>query len=336
MINQVKNKSVLNLSALVSSISNQLGAGSLLVHDDSAPENFTIPVISSGSLALDNITGVGGYPVGKIIEIFGPESSGKTTLALTAVSKAQANNQLCAFIDAEHALNQAYCDKLNIDLKKLVLCQPNSGEHAFSVMEKLLITQKFHLIVVDSVAALTTKQEIEGDLECMPLAAQARLMSRGLRRIVPLAAKNNCTIIFINQVREKVNNGFGFNEVTPGGRALKFYAFLRVDVRKKETIKDADNNFCGNKMQIMVAKNKAHIPFRKAYVTNYYGQGIDQDKELIDFAITKKLIVPKGSWYYFEEKQLGHGLSNAISKVKSDANLKKAITDSLAKIGTFI
>lgn len=304
-------------------INKKLGLGSVTLYSpqQNKTNNFNQNTISTGSYFLNKLTGINGYPEGRIVELYGPEGCGKTTLALTSISAAQKENHLCAYIDAEHALNLNYLKSLKIDLSKLVLCQPNSGEHAFEVLEQLILSQQLKLIVVDSVAALVTKQELQGSYEATPLASQARLMSSGLRRLVSIINESHAVVIFINQIREKVNQSFGFNEVTPGGRALKFFSSMRIDLRKKEFLKDPADNIIGNKIQAFITKNKFALPYQKTILYNLYGKGLDQNLELFYLCLHENKIIQKGAYYYIDDQKLGHGFQNAFTNFVNDEKL---------------
>lgn len=286
-------------------IEKQFGKGTIY----SPNEKNEIDVIPTGNLHLNRALGIGGYPKGRIIEIYGNESSGKTTLALQAVSQCQKSGGIAAYIDVENALTAEYCAKNNVDLNKMLLAQPDSGEQAFSIMEALIKTGKVNLIIVDSVAALTPEQELKGDFNDQNIGLHARMMSKGLRIIQSLAAKYNVAIIFINQIREKVNTGFialGNNETTTGGRALKFYSSMRIEIKRQELIKN--NGECiGIRSNARIVKNKLAAPLKVAPIDIYFSCGFDYVNEIIDFALERELIEKKGTWYYYNGESLGQG-----------------------------
>ncbi|MDR0674713.1 MAG: recombinase RecA [Mycoplasmataceae bacterium] len=281
----------------------QFGKGSLTTF---ANDEHKIEVIPSGSIQLDRALGVGGYPKGRVIEIYGNESSGKTTLALQAIAQCQKLNGKCAYIDLEHALDGKYCESNGVDLSKLLLAQPDSGEQAFSLIEALIKTDMIDLIIVDSVAALVPNAELMGEFEDQTIGLQARMMSKGLRIIQGLMAKHNTTVIFINQIREKVGVMFGNPETTTGGRALRFYATVRMELRKVELIKNG-NDCIGIRTSVKIVKNKVAPPLYKAIIDIYFDKGIDHTCEIIDFALEKNVIEKRGVWYYFAGEKIGQG-----------------------------
>ncbi|MDE7433742.1 MAG: recombinase RecA [Mycoplasmoidaceae bacterium] len=287
----------------IKQIQEQFGKGCIsnLVEQDKSLE-----VIPTGSIQLDKALGIGGYPKGKIIEIFGNESSGKSTLALQAVASCQRLNGKCAYIDVEHSLDGKYCEANGIDLSKLLLAQPDSGEQAFALIEALIKTGMIDLIIVDSVAALVPQAEIDGEIQDQTIGLHARLMSKGLRLIENLLAKYNTTIIFINQIREKIGVMFGNNETTTGGRALKFYASIRMELKRSELIKRG-TDCIGIRSCAKIIKNKMAAPLYKAYIDIYFDQGIDHTSEIIDYALENNVIEKKGAWYYFNEQKIGQG-----------------------------
>jgi len=278
---------------LIKEIEKKYGEGSVMTLDDKQI-NRNIEVISTGSLLVDEIIGVGGYPKGRIIEIYGPESSGKTTMALLAIASAQKEGGLCAFIDAEHALDINHAERMGVDLSNILISQPDSGEHALQLVDYLCETQKFAIIVVDSVAALVPQAELDGQMQDQTIGAQARLMSKSMRKLVGSINKTKTIVIFINQIREKVGVIFGNPEVTPGGRALKFFSSLRLDIRLKERIKEA-NEFVGQKIKIKVVKNKMASPYKEVETIIYYKDGINKLEELIELASNKEIIKKNGS-----------------------------------------
>lgn len=289
-------------------IEKQFGKGSVMKLGEKTDRH--ISTTSSGSLALDIALGVGGYPRGRVVEIYGPESSGKTTVALHAIAAAQAVGGTAAFIDAEHALDPEYAKRLGVDIDELLLSQPDTGEQALEICEALVRSGAVDIVVIDSVAALVPKAEIEGEMGASHVGLQARLMSQALRKLSGAINKSRTNAIFINQIREKVGVMFGSPEVTPGGRALKFYASVRIDVRRGEAIKQG-NDIVGNKTRIRVVKNKVAPPFRLAEVDIMYGLGISQEGEIVDLGTDAGVVLRSGSWYSYEGERLGQGRENA-------------------------
>ena len=312
------------------------GKGSIMKLGDRAVVD--VSVNPSGSIMLDNALGVGGYPKGRIIEIYGPESSGKTTLALQAIAECQKAGGRAAFIDAEHAIDPEYAKVLGVDIDELILSQPDSGEQALEIADMLASSQAIDLIVVDSVAALVPKAEVEGTLEDNNIGLQARLMSKALRRMAPVLNKSLCTIIFINQIREKMSTmpsyAPGGNETTSGGRALKFYASIRLDIRRTETLKTSDGSAYGNGVTIKVVKNKVAPPFKTVKASIIYGKGLDHITEVTDIAIAFGLIKKSGAWFSYGEERIGQGKLNAVAYVRENPEvaeiLEKTIKEKLA------
>ncbi len=313
--NETKSK---NLELAISQIEKQFGKGSIMKFNEIS--NEPIDVISTGCLTLDAALGIGGLPRGRIIEIYGPESSGKTTVALHVVAEAQKLGGMAAFIDAEHALDPSYAAKLGVDLDKLYISQPDNGEQGLEICEALVRSGGVDVVVVDSVAALTPKAEIDGEMGDNHIGLQARLMSQALRKLTGITNKSNTCVIFINQLREKVGVMFGSPEVTPGGKALKFYASVRLDVRKVDTIKDG-TNFVGNKTRVKVVKNKLAPPFRTAEFEIMYGKGISKEGCLIDLAINFDIIKKSGSWFSYNDEKIGQGKENAKLALVQNAEL---------------
>lgn len=274
-------------------------------------------VISSGSLAIDKALGIGGYPRGRVIEIYGPESSGKTTVALHAIAEVQKKGEKAAFIDAEHAIDPEYARKLGVNIDELILSQPDYGEQAMSIVEILVKSEAVSLIVVDSVAALVPQAELEGEMLDSQMGLQARMMSKALRKITGYLNKSDCTIIFINQLREKMATmGYGSPETTPGGRALKFYATIRLDVRRVETLKTSNSEYYGNKVNVKVVKNKVAAPFKTATVDILFGEGISKEGEILDLAVENGVIGKSGAWYDYNGERIAQGKENARKYLK--------------------
>ena len=283
-----------------------------------------IEVISSGSISLDRALGVGGYPKGRIIEIYGPESSGKTTFALHALANAQKNGGYAAFIDAEHALDPVYAKNLGVDIENLILSQPDSGEQALEIAEALIKSGSVDLIVVDSVAALVPEAELNGDMGQSNVGLHARLMSQAMRKLAGIISKTKCVAIFINQIREKVGVMFGNPETTTGGRALKFFSSVRLDIRRGEAIKDG-TNILGNRTTIKVVKNKVAPPFKNAEVEIIYGEGISRLGEIVDLAVQSDIILKSGSWFSYEGNKIGQGRENVKEYLKQNPEIAAEI-----------
>ena len=312
------------LEQVLADIEKQFGKGSIMKLGEKGVRN--IDVVSSGSLALDQALGVGGYPKGRIIEIFGPESSGKTTIALHAIAEVQKTGGRAAFIDAEHALDPVYAKKLGVDTDELLLSQPDTGEQALEIVEALVRSEAMSIIVIDSVAALVPQAEIEGEMGDSHVGLQARLMSQALRKLGGIVNKTNTICIFINQLREKVGVMFGNPETTPGGRALKFYSTVRLDVRRAEQIK-VGSDVLGNKTVIKVVKNKVAPPFKTAEVEIMYGEGISKTGEIIDIASNLVILDKSGAWYSYKGEKIGQGKENAKLFLKNNSTLYKEIED---------
>jgi recombination protein RecA len=304
-------------------IEKQFGKGSVMKLGEAA-SSMNIEVVSSGSLALDIALGVGGYPRGRIIEVYGPESSGKTTVTLHAIASVQRNGGMAAFIDAEHALDPTYAAKLGVNIDELLISQPDTGEQALEIAEALVRSGAVDIIVVDSVAALVPKAEIEGDMGDSHVGLQARLMSQALRKLAGAINKSKTIAIFINQIREKVGVMFGNPETTTGGRALKFYSTVRLDVRRAEAIKQG-NDTVGNRTRIKVVKNKVAPPFRQADVDIVFGEGISREGTLVDMGTELDIVAKSGAWYSFEDERLGQGRENAKQFLKDHPEIAQRI-----------
>ncbi len=310
------------LDMALKQIEKQFGKGSIMKLGEQTDRK--ISTSPSGSLALDVALGVGGYPKGRIVEIYGPESSGKTTVALHAIAEVQANGGQAAFIDAEHALDPVYAQKLGVNIDELLLSQPDTGEQALEIAEALVRSGAIDILVIDSVAALVPKAEIEGEMGDSHVGLQARLMSQALRKLSGAINKSRTLAIFINQIREKVGVMFGNPETTPGGRALKFYSSVRLEVRRAETLKQG-NEMVGNKTKIKVVKNKVAPPFRVAEVDIMYGEGISKEGEIIDMGSELDIVQKSGSWYSYNEERLGQGRENAKQFLKENPDLRLTI-----------
>lgn len=304
----MENKKEEALEEALKLIKKQYGQGAIMKLGDRV--SVKVDTISSGSLLLDAALGIGGYPKGRVVEIYGPESSGKTTVALHAIASCQKKGGRAAFIDAEHAIDPEYAKRLGVNIDELILSQPDSGEQAMEIVEILVKSQSVDLVVVDSVAALVPQAELDGEMSDAQVGAQARLMSKALRKITGLLNKSECTIIFINQLREKVGILFGNPETTPGGRALKFYSTIRLDVRKGEAIKNG-SEIIGNVVNIKIVKNKVAAPFKTASVDLVYGQGICKEAEVLDLAANNEIVKKSGSWYDYNGERIAQGRESA-------------------------
>lgn len=314
------------LNEALKQIEKQYGKGSVMKLGERS--YVDVDVISSGSLSIDNILGVGGFPRGRIIEIYGPESSGKTTLALQAIAECQKTGGKCAFIDAEHAIDPKYAKALGVDVDELILSQPDSGEQALEITEVLIKSGAIDLIVIDSVAALVPQAELDGEMGDSNIGLHARLMSKAMRKLAGAMAANNCTGIFINQLREKVGVMFGNPEVTTGGRALKFYSSIRLEVRKSEAIKNGAD-VIGNKTNVKVAKNKVAPPFKSCQVEIYYGEGISHVSEIINLGVELGIIDKSGSWFAYNGEKIGQGSEAVRAFIIANPDIDKEITEKI-------
>ena len=311
------------LQAALAQIEKQFGKGTIMrLGEGEAIED--IQVVSTGSLGLDVALGVGGLPRGRVIEIYGPESSGKTTLTLQVIAEMQKLGGTCAFIDAEHALDTGYAQKLGVNLSDMLISQPDTGEQALEVVDSLVRSGAIDLVVIDSVAALTPKAEIEGDMGDSLPGLQARLMSQALRKLTATIKKTNCTVIFINQIRMKIGVMFGSPETTTGGNALKFYASVRLDIRRIGTIKKADQAI-GNETRVKVVKNKVSPPFKQAEFDILFGEGISREGEIIDMGVVAKVVDKSGAWYAYNGEKIGQGRDNAREFLRENPDLAREI-----------
>ena len=316
------------LEQVLADIEKQFGEGAIMRLGDE--EHIEIDTTSSGSLSLDIALGVGGYPKGRIIEIFGPESSGKTTIALQAIAEVQKNGGRAAFIDAEHALDPVYAKNLGVNINELLLSQPDTGEQALEICDALVKSEAVDIVVIDSVAALVPQAEIDGEMGDSHVGLQARLMSQALRKLSGSMNKTKTTAIFINQLREKVGVMFGNPETTPGGRALKFYSSVRLDVRKGEQLKAGDQVY-GNKTNIKVVKNKVAPPFKTASVDILYGEGVSREGEIVDLAADLNIIEKSGAWYSYKGEKIGQGRDNVRLLLKNDPKLANELENLVRK-----
>ena len=316
-----------HLEAAINQIEKDHGKGAILrmgAHD----AGIGIEVIPTGSISIDFALGVGGFPRGRVIEIFGPESSGKTTLALQAVAQAQKTGGMAAFIDAEHAMDPVYAEKLGVDVDSLLISQPDSGEQALQIADVLVRSAAIDILVVDSVAALVPRAELEGEMGDSHVGLQARLMSQALRKLTGQVAKSNCCIVFINQIREKIGVMFGSPETTTGGRALKFYSSVRVDIRRIAAIKDGDR-IIGNRTRVKVVKNKVAPPFKQAEFDIMYGEGISLEGDLLDLGVAHKLVQKSGAWYAYDSERIGQGRERTKEFLKQNADVRNALEAAL-------
>ena len=306
------------------------GKGSVMKLGDQTVEK--VESISSGSIGLDIALGVGGYPKGRVIEIYGPESSGKTTLTLHAIAECQKSGGIAAFIDAEHAFDRFYAEKLGVDLGELVISQPDNGEQALEIADNLIRSGAVDALVIDSVAALTPKSEIEGEMGDSKMGLHARLMSQALRKLTASISKTNCTVFFINQLREKIGVMFGNPETTTGGNALKFYASVRIDIRRSTQLKDTEGGVLGNKTRVKIVKNKVAPPFKTAEFDIMYGEGISKIGEILDIGVEKDIIEKSGSWFSYGGSKLGQGRDSVKSILKDNPELMEELEQKILEV----
>ena len=307
-------------------IEKQFGKGSIMRLGDK--ETISIPTISTGALSIDAALGIGGVPRGRVVEVFGPESSGKTTLALHVIAEAQKAGGMAAFIDAEHALDPEYARKLGVVIDNLLVSQPDSGEQALEIAEMLIRSGAIDVVVIDSVAALVPKAELEGEMGDSFMGLQARLMSQAMRKLTGIVSRSNTCLLFINQIREKIGVMFGSNETTTGGRALKFYSSVRMDIRRELSIKDGDQTV-GNRTKVKVVKNKLAPPFRIAEFDIIYGEGISREGDLIDLGTLHNVIEKSGAWFSYKDTRLGQGRENVKRFLKDNADISREIEEQL-------
>ncbi len=314
------------LDAALSQIERQFGKGSIMKLGDNKALN--IDAVSTGSLGIDIALGIGGLPMGRIVEVYGPESSGKTTLTLQVIAQAQKEGKTCAFVDAEHALDPVYAQKLGVNIDELLVSQPDTGEQALEICDMLVRSSAVDVVIVDSVAALTPKAEIEGDMGDSHMGLQARLMSQALRKLTGNIKRSNTLCIFINQIRMKIGVMFGNPETTTGGNALKFYASVRIDIRRIASVKEGDE-VVGNETRVKVVKNKVAPPFKQAEFIIMYGEGISKQGELIDLGVKHKIVEKAGAWYSYNGNKVGQGKSNSIKFLKENVEIADEIEGKL-------
>ena len=326
MSNQDKDRNVA-LESAIGQIEKAFGKGSVMKLGTSGM-NLDIQAISTGSLGLDVALGIGGLPKGRIVEIYGPESSGKTTLALHVVAEAQKTGGACAFVDAEHALDPVYAKKLGVNIDDLLISQPDAGEQALEIADTLVRSGAISVLVIDSVAALVPRAELEGDMGDSHMGLQARLMSQALRKLTSSISKSNCLVIFINQIRQKIGIMFGNPETTSGGNALKFYASVRLDIRRIGAIKDKDD-IIGNQTRVKVVKNKVAPPFRTVEFDIMYGEGISKNGEIVDLGVAAEIVEKSGSWFSYNEQRIGQGRENVKKFLAENTEIAKEIEDKI-------
>ena len=328
MVSEKENK-LKALKLTLEKLEKAYGKGTVMKMGDSV--DATVETTSSGSLGIDIALGVGGYPKGRVVEVYGPEASGKTTLTLHAIAECQKKGGIAVFIDAEHAFDRFYAENLGVDIKNLIISQPDNGEQALEITDNLIRSGAIDMVIIDSVAALTPKSEIEGEMGDSKMGLHARLMSQALRKLTSSISKTNCTVFFINQLRDKIGVMFGSPETTTGGNALKFYASIRVDIRRSTQIKNSDGGVIGNRTRVKIVKNKVAPPFRLAEFDIMYGKGISKVGEIIDLAVNAEIINKSGSWFSYEGTKLGQG-REAVKAILSDnpelmEKLEKQIKD---------
>jgi recombination protein RecA len=314
------------IEAALAQIDKQFGKGSIMRLG--SRETIDVPAIPTGSLSLDAALGVGGVPRGRVIEIFGPESSGKTTLSLHVIAEAQRRGGMAAFVDAEHALDAVYAGKLGVDIDNLLVSQPDSGEQALEIAEVLIRSGAVDVLVVDSVAALVPRSELEGEMGDAQMGLQARLMSQALRKLTAIVSKSKTSLIFINQLREKIGVMFGNPETTTGGRALKFYSSVRLDIRRIASLKEGET-VVGSRAKVKVVKNKVAAPFREAEFDILYGEGISKEGDLLDLGVDQKVVEKSGAWYAFNGERMGQGRENARQFLKDNKDIRQEIENRL-------
>ena len=323
---EIRNDKAKAVEVALLQIEKQFGKGSIMRLGDK--EAISIPTISTGALSIDAALGIGGVPRGRVVEVFGPESSGKTTLALHVIAEAQKAGGMAAFIDAEHALDPEYARKLGVNVDNLLVSQPDSGEQALEIAEMLIRSGAIDVIVIDSVAALVPRAELEGEMGDSFMGLQARLMSQAMRKLTGIVSRSNTCLLFINQIREKIGVMFGSNEVTTGGRALKFYSSVRMEIRRELSIKDGDTTV-GNRAKVKVVKNKLAPPFRIAEFDIIYGEGISREGDLIDLGTQHNIIEKSGAWFSFKDTRLGQGRENVKRFLKENADMAREIEEQL-------
>ena len=323
-----KNERTKAIDMALGQIEKQFGKGSIMKLG--ARETEDVPAIPTGSISIDAALGVGGFPRGRVVEVFGPESSGKTTLALHVIAEAQKRGGMAAFVDAEHALDAIYAKALGVDTDNLLVSQPDSGEQALEITEVLIRSAAVDVVVVDSVAALVPRAELDGEMGDAQMGLQARLMSQAMRKLTAITSKSHTCLIFINQIREKIGVMFGNPETTTGGRALKFYSSVRVDIRRIASIKDGDQ-VVGNRTRVKVVKNKVAPPFRQAEFDILYGQGVSKEGDLLDLAVAENIIEKSGAWYSYGSERIGQGRENARRFLKENSKAAKTIESKLRK-----
>ena len=328
MVSEKENK-LKALKLTLEKLDKAYGKGTVMKMGDSV--DATVETTSSGSLGIDIALGVGGYPKGRVVEVYGPEASGKTTLTLHAIAECQKKGGIAVFIDAEHAFDRFYAENLGVDIKNLIISQPDNGEQALEITDNLIRSGAIDMVIIDSVAALTPKSEIEGEMGDSKMGLHARLMSQALRKLTSSISKTNCTVFFINQLRDKIGVMFGSPETTTGGNALKFYASIRVDIRRSTQIKNSDGGVIGNRTRVKIVKNKVAPPFRLAEFDIMYGKGISKVGEIVDLAVNSEIINKSGSWFSYEGTKLGQG-REAVKAILSDnpelmEKLEKQIKD---------